>query len=100
MRNIAELLNELVEKKTKIEQLKAAHPEMTEIAQLVEEYTKLFEEVCQLYQQSQPTYLLYPVYPSNPPVMPYQWICGSSKEIVVTWDVDAPIGTTCSGGTI
>lgn len=89
MSTIAQLLNDLVEKKTQIEQFKTDHPEMAGALQLVENYTALFEEVCKRCQQNIPTYVPYPVYPYNPLCPPYQW----TNNTTITWNagtVDQP----------
>lgn len=79
VKNIAELLNDLIEKKTQIEQFKVDHPEMLEAIQVVGEYMALFEEICMRCEQNTPNYIPYPViYPYNPLTPLYQWICVSN----------------------
>jgi hypothetical protein len=62
MRTFTESLEALVNKKVEIERWKAEHPEQTEIIEMVEEYTKLFDEVSRQMQLP----VIMPSYPSNP----------------------------------
>lgn len=97
LKNLSDLINELVEKKMQIEQFKKDHPEQGEIVQMVEDYTALFDEVCRQCQQSTPTYIPYPVYPNPYLSYPYQWVCGA-QGVTVKWDVGTVDRnyTTCS----
>jgi len=68
MSNIVELLGNIVEKKTRIEQFKAEHPEMAELVKMVDEYVALLDEYYREaggLQQVYP-YPVYPMYPSLP----------------------------------
>ena len=78
MKNLSDLINGLVEKKMQIEQYKKDHPEQSEIVQMVEDYTALFDEVCRQSQVPvQP--IVYPViwqyYNTLQPAYPYKAIC-------------------------
>jgi hypothetical protein len=44
-------------------------------------------------QPQPPTYVPYPVYPCNPPIIPYQWFCGT-EQIKITLDANTVCNPT------
>lgn len=85
MRSLTDLIDLLITKRTRLNELRAQSPELAEAIQLAEEYQMLLHEVEQRCHEQAPQYVPVP-YPSPQPVYPW-------------WHPLNPYRITCAPGT-